>query len=344
MDKDFVVFNKATILVTGGTGTVGRFFIDSLLKSNCSFKEIRVFSRDEKKQFDMRNSILDKRIKYFIGDVRDISSIMVAMKDVDYVLHTAALKHVSAMEEYPLEAVKTNILGTDNVLSVAIENRVKKFVCVSTDKAVYPVNAMGMSKALMEKVVLSKRMQCADITEVICVRLGNVLGSRGSVVPLFLDKLLDNREIMVTGENMTRFVMTVDEAVELIEYAFSNGRTGQMIVKKMDACDIKTMANVMVDLFGKTSTIIKIGEKRQGEKEHEKLLSEEEAKYTYTHNGYYIVSEELLDGNISEKEIDSATIDLMSYDAIREKLLRVDCISEALQSIRRNYEGTVYFE
>jgi len=326
------MFEDAVILITGGTGTVGHFFLDSLLVSNCVFKEIRIFSRDEKKQFDMKQTISDKRVKYYIGDVKDISSVMVAMRGVDYVLHTAALKQVPSMEVFPFEAVKTNIIGTNNVILAAIEHNVKKFICVSTDKAVYPVNAMGMSKALMEKVLLSKAMEDGIATQIVCVRLGNVLGSRGSVLPVFVQGVLTGRGIIITGKNMTRFIMLAEEVVQLIVYAFNNATTGQIIVKKLDACSIQNLAEAVIDLFNASNSSMKIVDSRPGESEDESLLTEEEIKCTYLKNGYYIVSQEVTTGEINASQLNSATMESMSMAAIKEKLLKVDYILQMIKN------------
>jgi len=267
-------FKGKTLLITGGTGSFGTAVVDRFLNTDIS--EIRIFSRDEKKQDDMRKKYSNLKLKFFIGDVRDPGSISSAMHGVDYVFHAAALKQVPSCEFFPLEAVKTNILGTENMLNAAITHGVKKVVCLSTDKAVYPINAMGMSKALMEKVFVAKSRTVAPDKTLICgTRYGNVMGSRGSVIPLFLQQIKAKKPLTVTDPEMTRYLMFIEEAVELVLYAFDNARQGDIFVQKAPACTIGTLAQAMKELFKSQSPIHIIGT-RHGEKLFETLLTREE--------------------------------------------------------------------
>tara|TARA_S200000501_G_C20806192_1_gene736260 strand:- start:592 stop:1578 length:987 start_codon:yes stop_codon:yes gene_type:complete len=266
------VFKNKTLLITGGTGSFGTAVLKKFLNSD--IKEIRIFSRDEKKQDDMRNSFNSKKIKFFIGDVRDPLSIENAMVGVDYVFHAAALKQVPSCEFYPMEAVKTNILGTENVLNSAINNKIEKIICLSTDKAVYPINAMGVSKALMEKVFVAKS-RVTDKTKIIGTRYGNVMASRGSVIPLFYSQIINHKTITVTEPAMTRFMMTLDDAVNLVIFAFKKGKNGDIFVQKAPATTIGKLAEAMIKIYKSECKIKKIGI-RHGEKMHETLLSKEE--------------------------------------------------------------------
>ena len=266
------MFKNKTLLITGGTGSFGNAVLDKFLKSD--IKEIRIFSRDEKKQDDMRRLIKSDNVKYFIGDVRDFDSINNAMIGSDYVFHAAALKQVPSCEFYPLEAVKTNILGTENVLNSAINNKIKKVICLSTDKAVYPINAMGVSKAMMEKVFVAKSRTSGN-TEIVGTRYGNVMASRGSVIPLFHSQIKNNHPISITNPNMTRFMMTLDNAVDLVLFAFKNGKSGDIFVQKSPATTILELAKALIEIFNSPIKINTIGI-RHGEKMHETLLSKEE--------------------------------------------------------------------
>ncbi len=266
-------FKDKVILITGGTGSFGNAFLRKIM--NLDVREIRIFSRDEKKQDDMRNFYKNPKLKFYIGDVRDYNSIQQATKGVDYIFHAAALKQVPSCEFYPMEAVKTNIIGTDNVLTAAINNGVKKVVCLSTDKAVYPINAMGMSKALMEKVAIAKSRE-TDETTICITRYGNVMASRGSVIPLFIDQIRRNVPITITDPTMTRFMMSLDEAVELVLYAFKNGKSGDIFVKKAPAATIGLLAETIRELLGRENHPIKIIGTRHGEKKHETLITREE--------------------------------------------------------------------
>ena len=266
------MFKNKTLLITGGTGSFGNAVLNKFIDSNIN--EIRIFSRDEKKQDDMRRKFQNDKIKYFIGDVRDESSIDQAMAGVDFVFHAAALKQVPSCEFYPMEAVKTNIIGTENMLNSAIKNNVEKVICLSTDKAVYPINAMGVSKSLMEKVFVAKSRISSKI-KIIGTRYGNVMASRGSVIPLFYDQIKNNNLITITDPNMTRFMMSLDNAVELVLYAFKNGNTGDIFVQKAPSTTIGELAEIMKTIFNSNTKIKNIGI-RHGEKIHETLLSQEE--------------------------------------------------------------------
>jgi UDP-N-acetylglucosamine 4,6-dehydratase len=266
------MLKNRTLLITGGTGSFGNAVLNKFL--NTDIKEIRIFSRDEKKQHDMRLSLNNPKVKFYIGDVRDFNSISAALHGVDFVFHAAALKQVPSCEFYPIEAVKTNILGTENVLNASIANDVKRVVCLSTDKAVYPINAMGMSKALMEKVMISKS-RISKNTVLVGTRYGNVMASRGSVIPLFYDQIIKNKPITITDPNMTRFMMTLDDAVELVMYAFNNGESGDIFVQKSPASTIEDLAIALKKIYS-SNVEIKIIGTRHSEKLYETLLGREE--------------------------------------------------------------------
>ena len=267
-----LMFKDKVLLITGGTGSFGNAVLNKFL--NSEIKEIRIFSRDEKKQHDMRVKLNASKIKFYIGDVRDLKSIDVAMDGVDFVFHAAALKQVPSCEFFPIEAVKTNILGTENVLDSAIKNKVKQVICLSTDKAVYPINSMGMTKGVMEKVAIAKSRITSD-TIISITRYGNVLASRGSVVPHFIEQIKSNIDITVTDPNMTRFIMTLNEALDLVLFAFNNGNSGDIFVQKAPAATIGTLANVILDIFDSKLKVNIIGT-RHGEKLYESLLTKEE--------------------------------------------------------------------
>ena len=268
------MFKNKTLLITGGTGSFGNAVLDKFLGTD--IKEIRIFSRDEKKQDDMRRKYNSAKIKYYIGDVRDVDSIEIAIKGVDYIFHAAALKQVPSCEFYPMEAVKTNVLGTENILNSSISNKVKKVVCLSTDKAVYPINAMGVSKAMMEKIFVAKS-RISNETTIVGTRYGNVMASRGSVIPLFYDQIKNGSKITVTNKHMTRFMMTLDNAVDLVLYAFNNGTSGDIFVQKSPSSTIGELAFAMKKIYNSNSEIHEIGI-RHGEKFHETLLSNEDRK------------------------------------------------------------------
>ncbi|MEJ1355773.1 MAG: polysaccharide biosynthesis protein [Candidatus Sedimenticola sp. (ex Thyasira tokunagai)] len=288
------MFKKKTLLITGGTGSFGNAVLRRFLGSDTT--EIRIFSRDEKKQDDMRKKYNNSKLKFYIGDVRDYDSVLSAMRGVDYVFHAAALKQVPSCEFHPLQATKTNVLGTENVLEAAIVCGVDKVICLSTDKAVYPINAMGISKALMEKVAVAKSRNSNSTT--ICVtRYGNVMASRGSVIPLFVDQIRDGNALTVTDPNMTRFMMTLDDAVDLVLYAFENGKSGDVFVQKAPAATIETLAYALTDLVGKPEHAVNIIGTRHGEKLYEALLSREEMAEAEDLGSYFRVPPDLRDLN-----------------------------------------------
>lgn len=279
------------LLITGGTGSFGNAVIRKFL--NLNIKEIRIFSRDEKKQDDMRRKYADNRLKFYIGDVRDYESIMNAVRGVDFIFHAAALKQVPSCEFHPIEAVKTNVIGTENVLTAAINTNVKKVICLSTDKAVYPINAMGISKAMMEKVIVAKSRQGGESTIICCTRYGNVMASRGSVIPLFVELINQNKELTLTDPNMTRFMMTLDDALELVLFAFSNGVSGDIFVQKAPATTVGTIAQALCELMGKFDYPTRVIGTRHGEKQYESLLSREEMVRAIDMGNYFRIPPDL---------------------------------------------------
>ena len=288
------LFNGKTLLITGGTGSFGNAVLNRFLKTDIG--EIRIFSRDEKKQDDMRHEFQAKmpevaeKIKFYIGDVRDLASVKNAMHGVDYIFHAAALKQVPSCEFFPIEAVKTNVLGTENVLTAAIDAGVKNIVCLSTDKAAYPVNAMGTSKAMMEKVIVAKsRTVSPEKTKICCTRYGNVMCSRGSVIPLWIDQIRAGKPITITDPTMTRFIMSLEEAVDLVLFAFEHGESGDILVQKAPACTIKTQAEAVCELFGGDKENIKVIGIRHGEKMYETLLTNEECANAIDLGNFYRV-------------------------------------------------------
>ena len=303
------MFKNKTLLISGGTGSFGNAVLDKFIDSNIG--QIRIFSRDEKKQDDMRRKYQNSKLKFYIGDVRNKDSINNAMKGVDFVFHAAALKQVPSCEFYPMEAVRTNILGTSNVVDVAVDNSVKKVICLSTDKAVYPINAMGVSKAMMEKVFVAKS-RTSGSTKIIGTRYGNVMASRGSVIPLFHKQLINNMPLTITNPEMTRFMMTLENAVELVLYAFVNGESGDIFVQKAPSSTIGQLADVMKGIYKSKSEIKNIGI-RHGEKMHETLLSKEEK----------LVSEDL--GNYFRIPSDNRDL---NYDKYFDKGQKIDSLEE----------------
>lgn len=280
------MFKGKTLLITGGTGSFGNAVLKRFLNSD--IKEIRIFSRDEKKQDDMRKRYNSDKLKFYIGDVRDYQSILNATRGVDYIYHAAALKQVPSCEFYPLEAVKTNVLGTENVLEAAIQNEVKRVVCLSTDKAVYPINAMGISKAMMEKVIVAKsRNVDPEKTVICCTRYGNVMASRGSVIPLFIDQIQQGKPITITDPNMTRFMMTLEDAVDLVLYAFEHGTNGDIFVQKAPAATIETLLTAILTLGDREEYPINIIGTRHGEKLYEALCSREEMLVAEDRGNYF---------------------------------------------------------
>lgn len=294
------MFKGKTLLITGGTGSFGNTVLKGFL--NTDIKEIRIFSRDEKKQDDMRKYYNNSKLKFYIGNVRDYNSVADAMRGVDYVFHAAALKQVPSCEFYPMEAVKTNVFGTDNVLTAAINAGVKKVICLSTDKAAYPINAMGMSKAMMEKVATSKGRNLDESKDtVICVtRYGNVMASRGSVIPLFIEQMKNNHPITVTDPNMTRFMMSLDQAVDLVLFAFKHGRMGDLFIQKSPAATVEVLAEAMRNLFKKPNHEIKVIGTRHGEKLYETLMTKEERVRAEDMGDYFRISPDGRDLNYSK--------------------------------------------
>lgn len=309
------------LLITGGTGSFGNAVLRRFL--NDDIKEIRIFSRDEKKQDDMRKHYNDKRIKFYIGDVRDYGSILNAAREVDYIYHAAALKQVPSCEFHPMEAVKTNVLGTDNVLEAAIFCGVKRVVCLSTDKAVYPINAMGISKAMMEKVMVAKSRSSSKT--VICgTRYGNVMGSRGSVIPLFIDQIRSGKAITITDPNMTRFMMTLDDAVDLVLHAFEHGNAGDIFVQKAPAASVDTLARALTSLMGIPDHPISVMGTRHGEKLFETLLSREERVASEDMGGYFRIPPDLRDLNYG-KFVDEGELNIsISNDYSSHNTERLD--------------------
>ncbi len=293
------MFKDATLLISGGTGSFGNAVLMRFLQSD--LREIRIFSRDEKKQDDMRKRYANPKLKFYIGDVRDYQSVLNATRGVDYIFHAAALKQVPSCEFHPMEAVKTNVIGTENLLEASIQNGVKRVVCLSTDKAVYPINAMGISKAMMEKVMVAKSRNVDERKTVICgTRYGNVMASRGSVIPLFVDQIRAGKPLTITDPNMTRFMMTLEDAVDLVLYAFEHGRNGDMFVQKAPAATIETLALALTDLLGKQGYAINTIGTRHGEKLYEALLSREEMACAEDRGDYYRVPPDLRDLNYTK--------------------------------------------
>jgi len=336
------MFDNKVVLVTGGTGSFGNVVSRHFL-NNTQAKEIRVFSRDEKKQEDMRMELNDPRVKYFIGDVRDYRSVENALRGVDYVFSAAALKQVPSCEFYPLEAVHTNVLGTENVLNASIAMGVKKVVVLSTDKAVYPINAMGMSKALMEKVAVAKsRLVKPDELTICATRYGNVMASRGSVIPLFLKQIKEGKPLTITDPTMTRFLMSLDDAMELVFFAFNNARGGDVFVQKAPASTIYDLALALKEIFNVQNDIRIIGT-RHGEKKHETLLSREERVRSEDLGGYYRIASDARDLNYGifvsegEKEVselddyNSANTNRLNVQQVKDLLLRLPLIQQELK-------------
>lgn len=293
------MFKDKVLLITGGTGSFGNAVLRRFLKTDIG--EIRIFSRDEKKQDDMRKVYNNPKLKFYIGDVRDYNSVMDVMRGVDFVFHAAALKQVPSCEFYPVQAVYTNILGTENVLNAAIASKVKKVVCLSTDKAAYPINAMGMSKALMEKVIVAKGRNINEEETTICLtRYGNVMASRGSVIPLFIDQVRNGKPITITDPNMTRFMMSLDQAVDLVLFAFKNGKNGDLFIQKSPAATIEVLAHVMKDILGKPEHEVKIIGTRHGEKLYEVLMTKEEKVRAIDMGEYFRVPADGRDLNYSK--------------------------------------------
>jgi len=290
------LFKNKIILITGGTGSFGNALVSKLINTN--LLEIRIFSRDEKKQEEMRRFYNSSKLKFYLGDVRDPSSLDYPLSNVDFIFHAAALKQVPSCEFYPLEAIKTNSIGTSNVIDKAINCNVKKIVCLSTDKAVSPINAMGMTKALMEKIAISKS-RIKSNTEIVVTRYGNVIGSRGSVIPLFYEYLKQNKKLPITDSNMTRFMMSMDDAIDLVLYAFKNGQTGDILVKKSPSATLELIAQAMINLYGNKKLDLNIIGHRHGEKMHETLISENEMINSIEKKEYFVIKPDKRDLNYS---------------------------------------------
>ena len=293
------MFKNKTLLITGGTGSFGNAVLRRFLDTD--IKEIRIFSRDEKKQDDMRKAYNNPKLKFYLGDVRDINSVKDAVRGVDFIFHAAALKQVPSCEFYPMQAVQTNVIGTENVLNVAIEFKVKKIIVLSTDKAVYPINAMGVSKAMMERVAVAKSRNLDDNdTMIACTRYGNVMASRGSVIPLFIDQIRAGKEITITDPNMTRFMMSLEQAVELVIFAFKNGVNGDIFVQKSPAATIELLAKTLKDMLNRPEHKINIIGTRHGEKLYETLLTKEEMVKAFDLEGYYRIPADTRDLNYNK--------------------------------------------
>ncbi|RAV13813.1 polysaccharide biosynthesis protein [Paenibacillus contaminans] len=335
------MFANKTLLITGGTGSFGNAVMKRFL--NTDIKEIRIFSRDEKKQDDMRKVYKNEKLKFYIGDVRDLASVKNAMYGVDYIFHAAALKQVPSCEFFPLEAVKTNVLGTDNVLTGAIECGVSKVICLSTDKAAYPINAMGISKAMMEKVFVAKAKTVDPSRTLVCgTRYGNVMASRGSVIPLFIEQIKNGQPLTVTDPNMTRFLMSLEEAVELVVFAFKNAEAGDIMVQKSPASTIGDLAIALKELFNADNEIKIIGT-RHGEKLFETLLTREEHVVAQDLGGFYRVPADQRDLNYdkyfvegdqklsTESEYNSHNTERLNVEQIKDKLLMLDYVRDELK-------------
>ncbi|WP_265455622.1 polysaccharide biosynthesis protein [Enterococcus sp. HY326] len=336
------MFTNKTLLITGGTGSFGNAVMKRFLDSD--IKEIRIFSRDEKKQDDMRKKYNSDKLKFYIGDVRDINSVKNAMYGVDYVFHAAALKQVPSCEFFPMEAVKTNIMGTDNVVTAAVEMGIKKVICLSTDKAAYPINAMGISKAMMEKVFVAKAKTVSENQTTICgTRYGNVMASRGSVIPLFIDQIKSEKPLTITDPEMTRFLMSLEEAVDLVVFAFENAQAGDIMVQKSPASTVGDLALAVKELFNVDNDIHIIGT-RHGEKKYETLLTKEEFLVSKDMGDFYRVPADTRDLNYDkyfvdgsqklteEGEYNSDNTRRLTVDEIKEKLLALDYVKEELKA------------
>lgn len=334
------IFEGKTLMITGGTGSFGNAVLNRFLDTD--IKEIRVFSRDEKKQDDMRKLYNNSKIKFYIGDVRDIRSVQDAIFGVDYIFSAAALKQVPSCEFFPMEAVRTNVIGTDNVLTAAIQAGVKKVICLSTDKAAYPINAMGISKAMMERVFVAKS-RTTESTVICGTRYGNVMCSRGSVIPLFIDQIKEGKPITVTDPEMTRFLMSLDEAVDLVMFAFEHAHPGDIMVQKAPACTIGTLAQAIRELFHDTNEIHYIGT-RHGEKKSETLLTKEECMHAYDLGNFYRVPADNRDlnyeqyfekGQVEKAKLTEFTSDnttMLDVEQVKEKLLSLEYVRNELDA------------
>lgn len=343
------LFTAKTLMITGGTGSFGNAVLNRFLKTDIG--EIRIFSRDEKKQDDMRHEFQTKmpevadKIKFYIGDVRDIDSVKSAMHGVDYIFHAAALKQVPSCEFFPMEAVHTNVIGTDNVLTAAIEEGVKAVICLSTDKAAYPINVMGITKAIEEKVAVAKSRNSGD-TKICCTRYGNVMCSRGSVIPLWIDQIRNGNPITITEPKMTRFIMSLDEAVDLVLFAFEHGQNGDLLIQKAPACTIQTQAEAVCELFGGKKEDIRVIGIRHGEKMYETLLTNEECAHAVDLGNFYRVPCDKRGLNYDKyfrqgeterntlTEFNSDNTQLLNVEQVKEKLLKLQYIRDELAAMK----------
>ena len=336
------MFEGKILLITGGTGSFGNAVLKRFLQTD--IKEIRIFSRDEKKQDDMRKKYQSSKLKFYIGDVRDYNSVLNATRGVDYIYHAAALKQVPSCEFHPMEAVKTNVLGTENVLEAAIQNRVKRIVCLSTDKAVYPINAMGISKAMMEKVIVAKSRNLENLdTTICCTRYGNVMASRGSVIPLFVDQIRQGKSLTITDPNMTRFMMTLDDAVDLVLYAFEHGENGDIFVQKAPAATIEVLAQSLTQLLNVPEHPIVIMGTRHGEKAYEALLSREEMAVAFDQGNYFRVPADQRDLNYAKyvengdlkisqlEDYNSHNTERLDIEGMKKLLLKLEFVRALMQ-------------
>lgn len=343
------LFKDKILMITGGTGSFGNAVLNRFLKTDIG--EIRIFSRDEKKQDDMRHEFQAKmpevaeKIRFYIGDVRDLASVKNAMHGVDYIFHAAALKQVPSCEFFPIEAVKTNVLGTENVLTAAIDEGVRTVICLSTDKAAYPINAMGTSKAMMEKVIVAKS-RTTQTTKICCTRYGNVMCSRGSVIPLWIDQIRNGNPITITEPSMTRFIMSLDEAVDLVLFAFEHGTSGDILVQKAPACTIQTQAQAVCELFGGKKEDIRVIGIRHGEKMYETLLTNEECARAVDLGNFYRVPADNRGLNYDKyfkqgdtkrnllREFNSNNTTILDVEQVKEKLLKLQYIRDELAAIK----------
>jgi UDP-N-acetylglucosamine 4,6-dehydratase len=338
--KEYTLGKNKILLITGGTGSFGNAVVKNFIKLD-NFNEIRIFSRDEKKQDDMRKRYNNSKLKFYIGDVRDYNSIEKAMREVDYVFHAAALKQVPSCEFFPIEATKTNVFGTQNVIDAAEHNKVKKLICLSTDKAAYPINAMGISKALMEKVAISASRNCKHTT-VCLTRYGNVMASRGSVIPLFIDQILNKSDLTITNPKMTRFLMSLDEAVRLVLFAFKNGNQGDLFIHKAPAATIEDLAQAIKEIYNSKSEIKIIGT-RHGEKLYETLCTKEEMMKADELNDFYRIPADIRDLNYQKYTHlgnleDPINKDYNSHNTIRKDINEIKTLLLDLEIVKESIE------
>ena len=337
------MFINKILLITGGTGSFGNAVLRNFLDTD--IKEIRIFSRDELKQDDMRKKYNNDKLKFYIGDVRDVNSLEDSIKGVDFIFHAAALKQVPSCEFYPMQAVQTNVIGTENVLNVAIKYKVSKVIVLSTDKAVYPINAMGISKAMMEKVAVAKSRNLDDCeTTICCTRYGNVMASRGSVIPLFINQIRNNENITITDPNMTRFMMSLDDAVDLVMFAFKNGQNGDIFVQKAPAATIELLAKALTNLLNRPDHIVKVIGTRHGEKLYETLLTREEMVNAVDMGNYYAIPSDTRDLNYNQFYVDGEVItEAEDYHSHNTKRLTENEMKEMLLGLREIESDLIEF-